>query len=61
MAAVVVVEEAEVSPLSAPPPPSLVSADLDADVPQITRWGRTTRRCRRPRCPQVNNASLHVT
>jgi hypothetical protein len=64
MAAVVVVEEAEVSPPSVPPPPPLVSADLDAHVLHITRWGRTTRRwgrCRRPRCPPVNNASLHVT
>lgn len=55
------VEETEVSP---PPQasPSLVPADLDldADALGITRWGRTTRRCRRPRCPPVNNASLRV-
>ncbi|CAN6338708.1 unnamed protein product [Urochloa humidicola] len=52
------VEEAVVSP--PPASPSLVSADLDADAPSIIRWGRTTRRCRRPRCPPANNASLHV-
>lgn len=53
------VEETKVSP---PPQasPSLVPADLDADALGITRWGRTTRRCRRPRCPPVNHASLHV-
>jgi len=53
------VEEAKVSP---PPQasPSLLPADLDADALGITRWGRTTRRCRRPRCPPVNNASLRV-
>ncbi|CAL4898412.1 unnamed protein product [Urochloa decumbens] len=52
------VEEAVVSP--PPASPSLVPADLDANAPGITRWGRTTRRCRRPRCPPANNASLHV-
>lgn len=53
------VEESEVSPpLQASPSP--VPADLDADALAITRWGRTTRRCRRPRCPPVNNASLRV-
>ncbi|KAL6847316.1 hypothetical protein ACP4OV_023169 [Aristida adscensionis] len=45
---VTVEEEARVSPPPVPPP--LVS-DLDADALGITRWGRTIRRCRRPRCP----------
>ncbi|CAN6329561.1 unnamed protein product [Urochloa humidicola] len=58
MAVTMEVEEAVVSP--PPASPSLVPADLDADAPGITRWGRTTRRCRRPRCPPANNASLHV-
>ncbi|CAN6334569.1 unnamed protein product [Urochloa humidicola] len=52
------VEEAVVSLL--PASPSVVPADLDADAPGITRWGRTIRRCRRPRCLPANNASLHV-
>ncbi|TVU49538.1 hypothetical protein EJB05_00851 [Eragrostis curvula] len=54
----VLVKEAEVS--LSPVPPPLVPADLDTAEPRITRWGRTTRRCRRPRCPPANNASLHV-
>ncbi|XP_062202997.1 uncharacterized protein LOC133905269 [Phragmites australis] len=54
----VTMEEAEVSPPPVPPP--LVPADLDADGLGITKWGRTTRRCRRPRCPPANNASLRV-
>jgi hypothetical protein len=60
VAAIVTVEEAKVSPPSAPPPQPLIPAGLNPDSPCITRWGRTTRRCRRPRCPPVNNASLHV-
>jgi hypothetical protein len=60
VAAIVTVEEAKVSPPSAPPPQPLIPADLNPDSPCITRWGRTTRRCRRPRCPPVNNVSLHV-
>ncbi|RLN30927.1 uncharacterized protein C2845_PM05G13800 [Panicum miliaceum] len=51
-------ETAEVSPQPVSPPRA--PADLDADALGITRWGRTTRRCRRPRCPPANNASLHV-
>jgi len=51
-------EAAEVSPPPVSPP--LAPADLDADALGMTRWGRTTRRCRRPRCPPANNASLHV-
>ncbi|PUZ67595.1 hypothetical protein GQ55_3G448500 [Panicum hallii var. hallii] len=51
-------EAAEVSPPPVSPP--LAPADLDTDALGITRWGRTTRRCRRPRCPPANNASLHV-
>ncbi|KAL6623532.1 hypothetical protein ACP70R_033411 [Stipagrostis hirtigluma subsp. patula] len=54
----VTMEEAEVS--SPPVPPPLVPAELDTDAVGITRWGRTTRRCRRPRCPPENNASLRV-
>ncbi|KAL6847318.1 hypothetical protein ACP4OV_023171 [Aristida adscensionis] len=55
----VTTEEAmAVSP--APVSPPLVPADLDADVLGVTRWGRTTRRCRRPRCPPANIASLRV-
>ncbi|XP_062203973.1 uncharacterized protein LOC133906183 [Phragmites australis] len=54
----VTVEEAEVSPPPVPPP--LVPADLDADAQGITKWGRTTRRCRRPRCPPASNASLPI-
>ncbi|KAL6623531.1 hypothetical protein ACP70R_033410 [Stipagrostis hirtigluma subsp. patula] len=42
-------EEARVSPPPVSPP--LVPADLGADALGITRWGRTIRRCRRPRCP----------
>ncbi|KAL5224370.1 hypothetical protein ABZP36_011009 [Zizania latifolia] len=52
------VEEVEVSPPPVPPPPA--PADLDADALGITGWGRTTRRCRRPRCPPTNNASLRL-
>jgi len=51
-------EAAEVRPPPVSPP--LAPADLGADALGITRWGRTTRRCRRPRCPPANNASLHV-
>jgi hypothetical protein len=58
VAVAVEVEELEVSPPPVSPP--LAPADLDADALGITRWGRTTRRCRRPRCPPANNASLHV-
>ncbi|TKW29218.1 hypothetical protein SEVIR_3G381500v4 [Setaria viridis] len=58
MAVAMEVEEVEVSPPPGLPP--LAPADLDADALGITRWGRTTRRCRRPRCPPANNASLHV-
>ncbi|KAF8776707.1 hypothetical protein HU200_003436 [Digitaria exilis] len=58
VAVAMAVEEAEVSP--PPPSPSVAPADLDADALGVTRWGRTTRRCRRPRCPPANNASLRV-
>ncbi|KAG8049071.1 hypothetical protein GUJ93_ZPchr0009g1056 [Zizania palustris] len=54
----VTVEEVEVSPPPVPPPPA--PADLDADALGITGWGRTTRRCRRPRCPPAYNASLRL-
>ncbi|WVZ90915.1 hypothetical protein U9M48_037168 [Paspalum notatum var. saurae] len=55
MAITMEVVEAEVIPL--PASPSLVPADLDTDAPGMTRWGRTTRRCRRSRCPSSNNSS----
>ncbi|KAJ1265992.1 hypothetical protein BS78_08G116400 [Paspalum vaginatum] len=55
MAITLEVEEAKVSPL--PASSSLVPADLDTDAPGMTRWGRTTRRCRRSRCPSSNNSS----
>ncbi|XP_006664139.1 uncharacterized protein LOC102707360 [Oryza brachyantha] len=56
----IAVEEVEVSPPPAPMPPPPPPADLDADALGITGWGRTTRRCRRPRCPPANNASLRL-
>uniref|UniRef100_A0A0D9Y0T1 Uncharacterized protein n=1 Tax=Leersia perrieri TaxID=77586 RepID=A0A0D9Y0T1_9ORYZ len=55
---VTTVEEVEVSPPPALVPPPPPPADLDADALGITGWGRTTRRCRRPRCPPANNSSL---
>uniref|UniRef100_A0A0E0BUG8 Uncharacterized protein n=1 Tax=Oryza glumipatula TaxID=40148 RepID=A0A0E0BUG8_9ORYZ len=56
----IAVEEVEVSPPPAPAPPPPPPADLDANALGITGWGRTTRRCRRPRCPPANNASLRL-
>uniref|UniRef100_A0A0D9W9Y2 Uncharacterized protein n=1 Tax=Leersia perrieri TaxID=77586 RepID=A0A0D9W9Y2_9ORYZ len=56
----ITVEEDEVSAVSAPVPPPLPPVDLDADALGITGWGRTTRRCRRPRCSPANNASLRL-
>ncbi|KAF0887682.1 hypothetical protein E2562_002376 [Oryza meyeriana var. granulata] len=56
----ITVEEVEVNPPPAPVPPPPPPADLDADALGISGWGRTTRRCRRPRCPPANNASLRL-
>lgn len=47
---VTVEEEAQVSPPAKPD-----AADLEADDKGMIGWGRTTRRCRRPRCPSGNN------
>ncbi|KAK3149282.1 hypothetical protein QOZ80_3AG0215300 [Eleusine coracana subsp. coracana] len=50
----VVVEEEVPVEISAPPkPPS--TGDLEADDKGMFGWGRTTRRCRRTRCPSGNN------
>ncbi|OEL25675.1 hypothetical protein BAE44_0013304 [Dichanthelium oligosanthes] len=45
-------EEIEVSP---PPPKPAGTGDLEADERGMLGWGRTTRRCRRTRCPSGNN------
>jgi len=45
-------EEVEVSP---PPPKPAGTGDLEADERGMIGWGRTTRRCRRTRCPSGNN------
>jgi hypothetical protein len=45
-------EEVEVSP---PPPKPAGTGDLEADERGMMGWGRTTRRCRRTRCPSGNN------
>lgn len=45
-------EEIEVSP---PPPKPAGTGDLEADERGMIGWGRTTRRCRRTRCPSGNN------
>lgn len=44
-------EEVEVSPLPKP----AGTGDLEADDRGMIGWGRTTRRCRRTRCPSGNN------
>lgn len=44
-------EEVEVSP----PPKPAGTGDLEADDRGMIGWGRTTRRCRRTRCPSGNN------
>ncbi|ONM09535.1 hypothetical protein ZEAMMB73_Zm00001d034080 [Zea mays] len=48
---VIVEEEVEVSP----PPKPVGTGDLEADGRGMVGWGRTTRRCRRARCPSGNN------
>ncbi|KAG2545738.1 uncharacterized protein LOC120649697 isoform X1 [Panicum virgatum] len=45
-------EEVEVSP---PPPKPAGTGDLEAGERGMIGWGRTTRRCRRTRCPSGNN------
>ncbi|KAF8709834.1 hypothetical protein HU200_029547 [Digitaria exilis] len=45
-------EEIEVSP---PPAKPAGTGDLEADERGMIGWGRTTRRCRRTRCPSGNN------
>ncbi|KAG1368611.1 hypothetical protein COCNU_14G010790 [Cocos nucifera] len=37
-----------------PPPADPMNTDLEVDGRNMIGWGRTTRRCRRPRCPQSN-------
>ncbi|CAL4936072.1 unnamed protein product [Urochloa decumbens] len=51
---VVTVEEEEVE-VSPPPPKPAGTGDLEADERGMIGWGRTTRRCRRTRCPSGNN------
>jgi hypothetical protein len=53
--AIVEEEEVEVSP---PPPKPAVTGDLEADERGMMGWGRTTRRCRRTRCPSGNNIAV---
>ncbi|XP_072951217.1 uncharacterized protein [Typha angustifolia] len=36
------------------PPLHSISTDMDTDGRSMIGWGRTTRRCRRPRCPSGN-------
>ncbi|XP_066323122.1 uncharacterized protein [Miscanthus floridulus] len=50
----VIVEEEEVE-VSPPPPKPAGTGDLEADDRGMIGWGRTTRRCRRTRCPSGNN------
>jgi len=49
----VIVEEEEVE--VSPPPKPVGTGDLEADDRGMIGWGRTTRRCRRTRCPSGNN------
>lgn len=49
----VIVEEEEVE--VSPPPKPAGTGDLEADDRGMIGWGRTTRRCRRTRCPSGNN------
>ncbi|XP_010923571.1 uncharacterized protein [Elaeis guineensis] len=37
-----------------PPPVDPMNTDLEVDGRNMIGWGRTTRRCRRPRCPPTN-------
>ncbi|KAG1347854.1 hypothetical protein COCNU_06G016830 [Cocos nucifera] len=55
----VTVSETQVTP----PPMHPISTDLEVDGRNMIGWGRTTRRCRRPRCPpgQVITAGLDKT
>lgn len=52
--ATVIVEEEEEVEVSPPPKPA-GTGDLEADDRGMIGWGRTTRRCRRTRCPSGNN------
>lgn len=49
----VIVEEEEVE--VSPPPKPAGTGDLEADDRGMIGWGRTTRRCRRTRCPSGSN------
>ncbi|KAJ6795407.1 Uncharacterized protein M6B38_226570 [Iris pallida] len=55
---------AEIRP-SPPLPPLPVQpagrADIEVDGGNIVGWGRTTRRCRRQRCPPVSNVAASIT
>ncbi|KAJ6814944.1 uncharacterized protein M6B38_136570 [Iris pallida] len=64
----VAVAEIPASPPPPPPPPPVSAeaqpsnrTEIEADGGNIVGWGRTTRRCRRQRCPPVTNIAAPVS
>ncbi|XP_020191980.1 uncharacterized protein [Aegilops tauschii subsp. strangulata] len=47
----------EIEAEASPPPSKPDSVGLEADERGMVSWGRTTRRCRKPRCPSGNSVA----